>query len=342
MNAKQDTQERLARLMTGHWVAQMLAVVARLGIADLLKDGPKSSQALAEQVGVNPEALFRVMRALVTADVFSQPDPGVFALTPVGRHLRSDVYGSIRWNAAMYCDVAHWAPWSYAMDAVVTGEPVAQKALGSSVWSYLCTNAPQMELFHKAMSDTAEQNAVAMLEAYDFNCFPKIVDIGGGRGNLLETILDDCPETRGVLFDLPEVVEAAKERYADSASLPRMEFLSGNFVETIPSGGDAYLMKNVLHDWSDVVAIKIMRNIRAAIKPGGTLLVAEQIVTDENAYFSAWMDLNMMIVHGGKERTAEEFQHIFEACGFELTNIIPTRTQNFLIEGKPKSLRNNG
>lgn len=325
--------------MTGHWVVQMLGVVARLGIADLLKDGPKSSQELAEKTGVNPEALFRVMRALCTADVFVETEPGVFGLSAVGRYLRSDVYGSIRWSAAMYADLGHWAPWSYAMESVTTGAPVAQKALGSSLWSYLCTNPAQMEIFHKAMSDLSEQNAVAMLEAYDFNGFAKIVDIGGGRGNLLETILDDCSEPRGVLFDLPDVVEAAKVRYASSPVLPRMEFLSGNFLETIPSGGDAYLMKNVLHDWSDNVAIKILRNIRAAIKPGGTLLVAEQVVTEDNVYFSAWMDLNMMIVHGGKERTAAEFQQIFTTCGFELTRIIPTRTQNFLIEGKPKSLR---
>lgn len=339
INSKSEIQERLARLMTGHWVAQMLAVVAKLGIADLLKDGPKSSLELAKQTGVNPEALFRVMRALCTADVFVESEPGVFALTAVGRHLRSDVYGSIRWDAAMYCDLGHWAPWSYAMDSVVTGEPVAQKALGASLWSYLCTNPAQMELFHKAMSDQAEQNAVAMLEAYDFNGFAKIVDIGGGRGNLLETILDDCPEPLGVLFDLPEVVQAARDRYASSPVLPRMEFFSGNFVETMPPSGDAYLMKNVLHDWSDNVAIKILRNVRAAIKPGGTLLVAEQIVNGDNSYFSSWMDLNMMIVHGGKERTAAEFQQIFTTCGFELTRIIPTRTRNFLIEGKPKSLR---
>lgn len=325
--------------MTGHWVVQMLGVVARLGVADLLKDGPKSSQELAEQTGVNPEALFRVMRALCTADVFVETEPGVFGLSAVGRYLRGDVYGSIRWSAAMYADPGHWAPWSYAMESVTTGTPVAQKALGSSLWSYLCTNPAQMEVFHKAMSDLSEQNAVAMLEAYDFNCFTKIVDIGGGRGNLLETILDDCSEPKGVLFDLPEVVQAAKDRYASSPVLPRMEFLSGNFLESIPSAGDAYLMKNVLHDWSDNVAIKILRNIRAAIKPGGTLLVAEQVVTEDNVYFSAWMDLNMMIVHGGKERTAAEFQQIFTTCGFELTRIIPTRTQNFLIEGKPKSLR---
>jgi O-methyltransferase/methyltransferase family protein len=335
MNAL-DPSSELMRLINGYQVSQALHVAAVLGVADVLKDGPRSSDAIAEASGAHPGSLYRLLRALATVGVFREDDNKEFSLTPIGACLTSDAVASRR-NWARYIGrPGHWQVWGNLFHSIKSGEASYHVTHRMDSWAYRKNNADEQASFDGAMTANSLSQAHAVLEAYDFSKFGCIVDVGGGQGLLLKEILLAYPASRGVLFDQPQVVASAGEVLASPALAGRCKIVAGSFLESIPSGGDAYVMKFILHDWDDQKSISVLRACRLAMAPTATLVVIERVIGPPNQIPEGkFSDLNMLVSHGALERTREEFSDLFERAGFAMTEIITTRSPLSIILGKP-------
>lgn len=325
----------LMQMISGLWVSQSVATIARLGVPDKLKEGARSAEDLAGEVGCNGESLHRMMRALSKVGVFEETPDGAFALTAVSDLLRDDHERSLRWMAVAQCDPGHWRPWGHAHDAVMSGEPQASKVLGHEPWDYLQRNPQEAGRFGQAMSNLSSLAIGAITQSYDFTPFKKIVDIGGSHGTLLSAILDSAPEAQGILFDLPPVIELAGKKLESSPNRSRIELSAGSFFDSVPEGGDLYVMKHIIHDWNDDKAKEILETVRKAIPEHGKLQLFDAVLAPEAPPFAFWLDVHMMVMLDGKERTPEEFGALFASAGFELVNIQPTPSPVAIIEAKP-------
>jgi SAM-dependent methyltransferase len=326
-------QIALLQMMTGYWVSQSIYVAARLGIADLLRDGAKTSDELAQATGAHGPTLYRVLRALAGLGIFAEDGNGRFSLTPLAEPLCTGP-NSLRAMAIHMIEEASWAAWGKLFESVRTGEAGFKLAHGSEVFPYYASHPESMEPFNEAMTNFSEAVIPALVPAYDFSSTHQLVDVAGGHGSLLAAILKANPGLRGVLFDLPSVVEGARQRFKDEGVAERAEIAGGDFLESVPAGGDAYLMKLIIHDWDDERAIRILSNCHRAMKDGGKLLLIESVVPASNEpSFSKGMDLHMLIMTGGRERTESEYRDLFAAGGFTLTRIIPTESPLSIIEG---------
>ena len=316
----------LRRLVNSYQVSQAIHVATILGIADLLADGPRSSDDLAEATGTNPRALYRLLRALAAFGVFHEDDNRLFSLTQLGEPLRSDVPESVAGWAAYIGRPNHRDSWGALAESIRTGENAFLLAHGVRVWEYRAEHPEEGAIFDRAMAANSNVVLRSLLAAYDFGRFGTIVDVGGGNGTLLAGLLEANPALQGVLFDQPHVVEGVDLGERGSV-------VSGNFFESVPEGGDAYLLKWIIHDWEDEESIAILTNVR---KWGGTLLLVERILGPPNETPEAKLsDLNMLVGPGGQERTREEFESLLEAAGYELVGTTPTEGGMFVIEGTP-------
>jgi hypothetical protein len=321
----------LRRLVNGYQVTQAIHVAAVLGIADQLADGPRSSDDLAEAVGVHAPSLHRVLRALASVGVLHEGDDGRFALTEVGACLRSDAADPVGGWAAYVGGHAHFAAWGNLLHAVRTGENPFRAVHGADVWDYRAGHPEDGARFDQAMTDNTRRTNRRLLEAYDFAPFASVVDVGGGHGALLVALLSAYPRMRGVLFDLPHVVAGAA---IDAA---RCEVVGGSFFDDpLPAGADAYVLKAILHDWEDDDAVRILRACRSAAPGHALLLVVERDLGAPNeAPDAKFSDLNMMVGPGGRERTSGEFAALFAAGGFALRRAVPTGMGLSVYEGGP-------
>ena len=326
----------LIQLATGHLVSSALQVVARLRIADRLASGPQPVQVLAADAGVQEDALYRVLRALASVGVFDEVAPRRFALTAAGTLLRSDVPGSMHPMALWISSPFHFKVYGELIHSVRTGQPAAEKVTGVPVFEYFPKDPELSEIFNDAM--TAFSNAVipAALKAYDFSGIELLVDVAGGHGAVLTAILREYPTIRGVLFDLEHVVAGAKGLIAEARVGDRCRVESGDFFKAVPAGGDAYVMKHIIHDWDDERATAILRNIRTAMgEKRGRVILLESVIQPGNAPdFGKIIDLEMLAMPGGRERTAEEFRALLAGAGFELTRVIPTESPLSVIEAR--------
>jgi hypothetical protein len=323
---------QMMQLATGHFRAQALYVAAKLGIADLLANGPRRCEELARSTKTPPRALYRLMRALASIEVFVEIEDGRFDLTPLAQTLRSDAVESLRALFLLVGEDSHWASWSHLLYSVTTGESAFEHVHDKRFFEYLSEDAEAGANFAAWMTRATEIQIPAILAAYDFSAARAVVDVGGGQGRLLAAILKAHPRITGVLFDRPEV--AAASVLAVEALGDRCEIASGSFFESVPTGGDLYLLKTILHDWDDELATRVLENCRAAMGPEARALVIEMIVPPGNApHPSKFMDLNMMVLnHGGMERTEPEFRALVAAAGLEVARVIPTRSPFSLIE----------
>jgi hypothetical protein len=321
----------LRRLVNGYQVTQAIHVAATLGIADLLADGPRSSEDLAVAVDAHAPSLHRVLRALASIGVLHEDDDGRFALTEIGECLRSDAPDPVGGWAAFVGRPSHFAAWSGLLHAVRTGENAFRSVHGTDVWEYRAAHGEEGAIFDRAMTDITRRANRHLLAAYDFGHFASVVDVGGGHGELLIALLSAHPQMRGVLFDLPHVVAGAT---VDTA---RCEVVGGSFFDgPIPASADAYLLKAVLHDWEDADALRILRMCRGAVPSNAVVLVIERDLGAPNENADAKLsDLNMMVGPGGRERTREEFAALFAAGGFALERVIPTGIALSVFEGRP-------
>lgn len=327
-------RESLRQSIDAYQLSQCLYVAAKLGIADLLKDGPRHYEELATMSGTHPNALFRLLRALASAGVFNRLPNEQFALNEVSKYLCSEAPGSLRaW--AILAGEQPYPAWSHLLHSVQTGEIAFDHLYAMSIWQYRAQNPEANRVFNDAMREVVRASTIAIVEAYDFSRFDRIVDVGGGQGGLLVAILRANPSARGVLFDLARVILGAQEPLKEAGILARCEIVAGDFLEGIPSGGDAYLFKDVILNWDDTQAVRILENCRQAMKANRTLLIVERIIASNTPTLEAAMaDMRMMVTTGGGARTQEEFQVLLRGAGFELTKVIPTRSPYQIIEGK--------
>ena len=330
-----DPGMQLFQMISGMWVSQSLATMARFGIADKLASGERDVESMASECGCNAESLFRMMRALSKAGVFEQSGDRKFKNNAVSEILRDDHERSLRWMAVTQCDPGHWRPWGHAHDAVMSGEPQAEKILGHAPWDYFERNPEEAGRFGQAMTNMSAQAIEGITSGYDFSKYEHIVDVGGSHGTLLAAMLDKAPNAKGVLFDLPPVIEMATEELGEHPMKSRIEMAPGNFFDCVPEGGDLYTLKHIIHDWNDDKAEGILLSVRKCIRDDGTLLILDAVLAPQAPPLAWWLDVHMMVMLDGKERTPEEFGALLGKAGFEMTNIIPTPSPVAIVEARP-------
>jgi hypothetical protein len=334
--AEGDARRELRQLVDGFQVSQGLAVAAQLGIADLLADGARPSDELAAACGADPAALYRLLRALATTGVLRELDARCFELTAVGEGLRSDVDGSLAGWAAFIGSGAYWSAWGALGHSVRTGGNAFQHVHGEDVWTYRSTRPEESARFDRAMASLSGQTGADAVASYDFTAFGTIVDVGGGTGAFLARVLGAAPAARGVLFDLPHVVAGARPVLAAGGVDGRCTVVGGSFFDGVPSGGDAYILRAVVHDWADDDAVRILGAVRAAIPDHGTVLLVERIVTGPNeGRPTKFSDLNMLVAPGGRERTQAEFDELFRRAGFRPRRTVAAGPLYHFIEAAP-------
>lgn len=323
----------LARMVNGFRVSQAIHVAAVLGIADLLKDGARKCDDLAKATDTHPEGLYRLLRALAAVGVFNEGSNRDFSLTPLSESLRSDAEEPARGWAVLIGQEYFWNTWGHLLKGIQTGKNVFPQLYGTDVWSYRADRPELNAIFNDAMSTNARALSQRLVAAYDFSQHTVIVDVGGGRGTLLADILAANPGVRGIVFDQPHVV--SDEDLKAAGVVDRCEVVGGSFFESVPEGGDAYILKSIIHDWTDEDSVAILKVCRAAMAQGAKLLVIEQVVSGPNeGPVTKLSDLNMLVLPGGRERTEEEFRRLYEASGFRLVRIVPLAPDGYcVIEG---------
>jgi ubiquinone/menaquinone biosynthesis C-methylase UbiE len=325
----------LLQMSSGYWISQSLYAAAKLGIADLVKDDAKNCEQLAEATDTKAPALYRLMRALASVGVFAEQKPGYFTLTPIAQGLRSDIPSSMR-DSILLGGSEYYHAWGNLLYSLKTGENGFEQKYGMPVFDYYQQNTESGATFDRAMKNISEAIKPAIVHGYDFSGITKLVDVGGGNGSLVAAIVKANPHLQGILFDRATAISTAPEVFAVERVSDRCELIAGDFFQSVPRGGDAYLLKYVLHNWDDQQAIAILRNCHRAMNKNSKLLVVEQVIPPGNEPFSGKLiDLHMLVTLGGRERTAEEYQELFESAGFKLNRIIPTRSNVSIIEGMP-------
>lgn len=336
--SREQIQE-LQRLLLGYRVSQALYVAATLGLADLLRDGPRGSDALARATGTDADALYRVLRFLAGVGIFAEVAPRRFALTPLGAGLRADLPGSLRPHALLHLDPSHWRAWGALPHSVRTGETAFDHVHGVDNFAYLAAHPDFAAIFNAAMTSNTAASGAALTEAYDFSGLARLVDVGGGHGRLLATVLRAHPTLRGVLFDRPEVVAGAAATLAAAGVAGRCEIVGGDFFAAVPPGGDAYVLRQIIHDWDDDRAVAILSNCRRAMPESGRLLVVERALAPDHrrALPVLHLDLQMLVLLGGRQRTDDEYGALFAAAGFHLAQVVPLGdAANYCVyEGRP-------
>lgn len=325
----------MMEMVTDMWAAQAIVAAAELGIADALADGPLTAQELAAAVGADADAIRRLLRALISRDIFRQRRDGRYELTPLADTLRRDAEvplgGWARWLGSRQ----HREHWSHLTDAIRTGRSVVPALRGKPAFEYLASEPELGEIFNQAMTAGSAMSIGPVIAAYDFSPFATIVDVGGGHGRLLSEILAATPTARGVLFDLPQVVAGAPAVITERGVADRITISEGSFFESVPADGDAYVLKSVIHDWPDDDAVRILRNVRDAAQTGSHLLLIEFVVPEHHREFVGnWLDLEMLLALDARERSAAEFERLFHRAGYRLQRVVPTASPFSVLEAK--------
>jgi hypothetical protein len=324
--------EQILNIVMGFWQSRALAVATELELADLLADGPLHTDTLADRTKTDSASLFRLMRALESIGVFEQVSPCVFANTAASERLRKSVPGS-QWalvRTVLSVGYGQYEAWAGLLDSIQTGRPAFDQIFGCSAWEWYQRDPQIRSVFNETMQSVSAAVTPVVTASYDWGRFPLIADIGGGVGDQLMDILNAYPSCRGLLFDQPEVVAAAIRH-------ERVEPIAGDFFKSAPMGADAYVLRRILHDWADPEAMTILKNVHHAMKPGSLLVLIEEVVPDlPKPTFGMWLDPHMLVIHGGQERTANEYRELLARCGFELEQIVQTTSPPSLIIGRPR------
>lgn len=331
-NPAADFAELMA-IAAGYQRSCALAVAAELGIADLLRDGPRLVADLAQATGTHEPTLYRLLRALASIGVFHEDSNRSFSLTSMGRLLQSDAPASVAKVAGFFGRDYHWTAWGHLLHSVKTGENASRAALGTDVWTHRERRPEENEIFNAAMAALSEAGAAQEMAAYDFSRHRVIADIAGGTGAFLARLLRKQPESQGILFDQPHVVAAARPVLDRAGVADRVRVESGSFFESVPAGADAYVMRRILHDWPDEEAVAILRCCRAAMRPDARLLLIESVVGAPNDDpQSKFLDLVMLVSAGGRERTEPEWRALLAAGGFRLREVHSAGPTSSVIE----------
>jgi hypothetical protein len=324
----------MLQIVQGYWASRAVYVAARLGIADLLKDGPRTSEELARATETHPLSLYRVLRALAGIGVLREVGEQSFALEPLGATLRTDVPGTLRFFAIEELGENHYPAWEQLLYSVKSGAIAFDHVFGASKWQYMTEHPEEAAIFNGAMASFSSVVAAAIVEAYNFSASRTIADVGGGDGSLIAAILKANHHACGIVADLPHVAEKASLRIGSEGLGGRCEAVPTDFFEKVPAA-DTYLLKWIIHDWDDDRSISILRNCRSALAPNGKVLLIEAVVQPGRAAaFTKLMDLNMLVMTGGRERTEKEYSALLRSAGMTLTRVIPTHTIMSIIEAE--------
>ncbi|WP_170114733.1 methyltransferase [Corallococcus macrosporus] len=327
----------MLQMFTAYWLPQALHTVAKLRIPDRLMEGPRTAAELARDTEMHEDSLLRVLRALSSVGVFSETEEGRFGSTPLSQTLRSDQPDSLWGYLTLVNSDWFWRTWEQLPHAVKSGQPGFERAHGQSFFEFLSSRPEAGETFNKAMTSfSAISGSQVVAERYDFSKVRTVVDVAGGEGSLLVQLLNAHPHLRGVLFELPPVVEVAKATIEKGGVASRCEPVGGSFFESVPAGHDVYMMKMIIHDWADDQAVRILKTCRQAMREDSKLLLIEQLIPEQKlSGFQMFIDLTMMAMFGSKERTAKEFQALFAQAGLELTRTLELVHGYAIIEAKP-------
>jgi hypothetical protein len=329
---------RISLLSQGTIIATSLVLAAELGIADLLADGPRSSEELAQATSTHPRSLYRLLRLLCSIGVFTEIQPDSFAQTQLSECLRTGVPGSMRSWLRMIGGKIRYHTHAEALYSIKTGEPAFKHVTGMEFFEYHAAHPDEGEIFNQAMGDMGQVVAAAVAQSYDFSGIGKIIDVGGGHGTLIAAILQKYPEMTGILFDSPHVAERARESIASAGLAHRCEVVGGDFFESVPAGCDAYLLRWIIHNWDHERAITILRNCRQAISErGGRLLLIESVIPAGNEFHPGkFLDYIMLTAHRGQERTEEEYDSLLREADLRLSRVVPTGSHLSIIEAVPR------
>ncbi|MBD2018597.1 methyltransferase [Leptolyngbya sp. FACHB-36] len=331
-------QVAMLQMLGGMRVARIIYTASALRIADLLAEAPKTSQELAEATKTHAPSLYRVLRALASVGVFAEDEDGRFHLTPNGEFLRHDTPDAIGPMVNVLGEDWHWQVWGRLLESVQTGEAAFDRIHGMELYDY-CQQNPDFARTHgPSKTSVSARASAALLANYDFSGMSKVVDVAvlGGYGNTLIPLLTANPTMQGVLYDLPFVIEGAQPVIAASGIGDRCELLHGHCLDSVPTGGDAYVLMFVIHNWDDQRAIKILQNCREAMTATGKVLLVEMVMPSGNDPFvGKFVDLeSLLTTPGGYERTEAQYRSLLETAGYRLTRIIPTQTANSILEAE--------
>jgi ubiquinone/menaquinone biosynthesis C-methylase UbiE len=327
-------QAILAQMSMGFIVSQAISVAAKLRLADHLAGGAKTVEELAAATETHAPSLYRLLRGLTSVGIFRKDANERYTNSELSEFLRSDHPESFRSAAHMICDHEHWRAHGNMLQSVKTGEIAFEYTFGKPIFPYYAENPEPAQIFDNAMTDFGISIARAVAATYDFSEAATIADIGGGHGSLLAAVLKSAPQAKGILFDQPQVLAGAGEILEKEGVAERVETVSGDFFAAVPVEAGIYLMKFIIHDWNDEQSETILRNLAQSAKPGARVLLVETVVEEDDAVpsMSKVMDLNMLVMTGGKERTEREYAELFEKTGFRLTRVIPTPSPMQIVE----------
>ena len=320
-----DDIRALTELVGGYRISQAIHVVATLGIADLLSSGPRGVDAIAQETGSHEPSLFRLLRFLSGVGLFEEVTPRQFALTSRGAGLRTDIPRTVQPTAAYVGRDVFWQAWGNLGHTVMTGETAFSHTHGSGLFELLAIRPDVAATFNRAMTSNTANSGNAIAEVYDFSSIETIVDIGGGHGQLIATILAAHPLMRGILFDRPEVVSGAGPTLQTAGVADRCQVIGGDFFDSVPMGADAYVLRQIIHDWDDADALRILELCRAAIRPSSRVLIVERVISNDyhHSMPELQLDMQMMVIAGGIQRTEDEYRSLYQRSGFEMRSIVP-------------------
>jgi hypothetical protein len=332
-----DPTMHVFQLATGYVISTALQLAVQVGVADQLAAGPQTTQQLAAATGTHEDALYRVLRALASVGVFDEVEPKRFALTPAADILRKDSPHSLHDIVLFIADPLHLRVYADAIESLRTGKPAAEKTLGKSVFEWFAEHPEYSSTFNNAMTNMSAAIVPAVLEAYDFGDIGVLVDVAGGHGQVLTSILRKNPSMRGILMDLDHVIAGATRNIETAGVADRCQAVAGDFFKAVPAG-DAYVMKHIIHDWDDERAAQILRSIHTAMGPkqGKVILLEGVLAPGNEPGLGKIMDLEMLLLPGGRERSAEEFRALFDRAGFDLVRIVPTKSPVCVIEARKR------
>jgi hypothetical protein len=323
----------MMEMIIATWTSQAITVAAELGVADALTDGPLPIDELAGRVGVDADGLSRLLRALIGRGIFRHRRDGRYELNSLADTLRSDAPVSMSSAARFYGSQEQRERWTLLVDSIRTGKAVVLALRGKESFDYFAEQPELAELFNQTMTSVSKLTDAPVVAGYDFSAYPTIVDVGGGHGPLLATILAAAPASQGVLYDLPQVVASAPSVLRERNVADRVRIAEGSFFDNVPGGGDAYVLKNIIHDWPDEKAVQILRNVRAAAGPRSMVLLVELVIPKHDRDFPGkWVDLEMLLNLGARERTATEYRDLLSQAGFQMTRVVQTASPLSVVE----------
>ncbi|MEE6137335.1 methyltransferase [Mycobacterium sp. 050128] len=326
-------QAAMLEMITNAWAAQAITAAADLGIADALAKGPLNVDELAEAVDADADTVSRLLRALISRGIFRRRRDGRYDLTPLADTLRTDSDGSLRAFARFVGSPQAREHWSHITDSIRTGRAVVPELRGKPAFEYIVGEPELDAIFNDAMTELTNLEILPVVTSYDFSRYETIVDVAGGHGRLLAAILQATPQARGILFDQPHVVSGAPALLEEHGVADRVKLVEGSFFDAVADGGDAYLLKHIIHDWPDDEAVQILSNVRKAAGAGKRVLILEFVIPRHDREFPGnWLDLEMHIAAGARERTADQYGRLLSRAGFRLTRVVETAAPLSIVE----------